>query len=236
MSAHPKIDDFDFEDVLRNALALPEFIYLYGDFFSDPAQFAPWINRLPPQLAQVSTKRQRTFIAGRCCAAQALTKAGFLAPIWLDMDVDHLPCWPEGWLGSISHAGEGAWAAVARRASCAALGIDMECLVDDQTIPEIQRQIATPNELEVLSSLPRPQALTLLFSAKEALYKALYPSMRQVLDFSAAHAVSLRCNTLVLRLSQDWGTSRPAGTDIPINYVFWQRYVFTAACLPRRHL
>lgn len=227
-------DGPDFADDLRKALALPASVHLYADFFPGLAPWAPWAERLPPQLARANAKRQRAFLAGRYCAARALAEAGFHSADLLGMDADRLPSWPEGWLGSISHAGEGAWAAVAGRASHAALGIDMECLIGEQALAEIQAQVANQDELEILSSLPRAQGLTLLFSAKEALYKALYPSVRQVFDFSAARAVSLRHDALELRLSHAWGAGPPAGTDIAIKYVFRRGYVFTACLLEAR--
>jgi enterobactin synthetase component D len=112
----------------------------------------------------------------------------------------------------------------------------MEHLIAEQAIAEIQGQIACADELKVLSSLPHAQAMTLLFSAKEALYKALYPSVRKVFDFSAAHAIDLQHGALKLRLSHAWGAGWPRGTNIQVQYAFQEGYVFTAICIPTTRL
>lgn len=217
----------DVEDDLRAALQLPDSIYLHVTFSQVVDRMAPTGMLLPPQLQFAGPKRQKEFLAGRQCAVEAFAKADYLLRTPLGLDADRLPCWPDGWLGSISHAGEGACAIVGRRADHSALGVDMECLVDKQVAMESRYQIASSGEFEVVSALPPDRAFTLLFSAKEALYKALYPSLRRFFDFSAAQAVSMQSNLLWLQLSEDWGADRPEGTRVPVRFVFRGDYVFS---------
>ena len=219
----------DHENELRRVLTLPETIQLHVEFSPSPVRVASWSMYLPSQMASASAKRRSEFLTGRYCAAQALAKIGSHPPQWLGRNTNGLPCWPEGWLGSISHSGSGGWAAVGSRASFAALGIDMEHIFSERTMLDIQSQIAHPTELEVLSNLPSTKALTLLFSAKEALYKALYPRVEQFFDFSAARAISLQNNTLVLRLSQHWGLGWTEGSYISVRYAFRNNHVYTIA-------
>lgn len=227
------MDYFEFTDELRKAFDLPGSIYLHGRFYRgiDPPE--PLNGLFPPHLARANAARRRAFAAGRHCAARALAEAGIHAA-WLGMDNDRLPCWPEGWHGSISHSGEGAWAAATTYASHTAIGIDMERLIDEESVTEIQALIAEPNEMELLSGLPRTHAATLLFSAKEALYKALYPHVRKTFDFFAARLVSLEPEALTLRLRRHWGSGWSEGTDFVIRYAFRHGCVFTVVWLVDR--
>jgi 4'-phosphopantetheinyl transferase EntD len=87
--------------------------------------------------------------------------------------------WPAGLLGSISHDDEVALAAVARTRDFAALGVDVE--PPDALPEELISLVATPAERrryshDVLSS-------RMLFAAKEAVFKAVYPIDGIFLDF-----------------------------------------------------
>jgi enterobactin synthetase component D len=210
---------------LRQALRLPSSVRVHGVFWShDPLSHL--LDRLPPALAAAYPKRQRDYLLGRHCAASALADAGYPGPAWLPAGQDKLPVWPTGWLGSISHAGRGAVAAVAREDSCELLGIDMEGLIERSMAADISHLVASRDELELMQGLGIERGLALLFSAKEALYKALFPKVRQFFDFTAAQAVALD-DRLVLRLTVDWAPW-PKGTLMPVRYAFREAHVFTA--------
>jgi enterobactin synthetase component D len=133
---------------------------------------------LPPQLGKASFKRKVEFLAGRHCAQQAIHR---LAPQPLpDIPITAagLPSWPEGIVGSITHAGGFVSAAVALRKDAVGIGIDCESLMARNVALEIAALVATPSELKAAMAqtrLDENDALTLLFSAKEAVFKCLYP-------------------------------------------------------------
>ena len=87
--------------------------------------------------------------------------------------------WPAGIVGSMAHDDAVAVAAVARRDVIAAVGIDVEPAIP---LPAgLETVIATPRErARYDSDLIRSR---LLFSLKEAVYKAQYPLDGAVLDF-----------------------------------------------------
>jgi len=219
---------------LRLDFGLPMSVCLHRARWSDADPLTGLAERLPHALASVSAKRQRDFLMGRHCAGAALAEAGFAGPTWLPIGADKLPGWPDGWMGSISHAGQGAIAAVARRGSCGILGVDMEQVIADEVASGIWRSVARRDELEMLSVLGRQRGLTLLFSAKEALYKALYPEVRSFFDFTAARAVALDGRRLKLRLAVDWGTHWPIGTELSARFAFDDGYVYSVVYLDAR--
>ncbi|WP_343064838.1 4'-phosphopantetheinyl transferase family protein [Mesorhizobium erdmanii] len=89
------------------------------------------------------------------------------------------PVWPEGIIGSLAHDDDMAVAAIARIADIGALGIDVEPalpLPDD-----IFALVANgPDRMETAD---QPLAGRILFAAKEAVYKAVYPLDRQILGY-----------------------------------------------------
>src|ERR1700716_1803425 len=68
--------------------------------------------RLPQPLRHAVPNRQREFLAGRLCAAQALRCLG-ADSTHVGMAGDRAPVWPDGVVGSITHSGGFAAAAVA---------------------------------------------------------------------------------------------------------------------------
>lgn len=89
------------------------------------------------------------------------------------------PLWPAGFAGSLAHDDEMAVAAVARKADIALLGIDVE---PAEPLPdEIAALAVTPGD--VLEGVDPRLAARLLFSAKEAVYKATYPLDEEILGY-----------------------------------------------------
>lgn len=152
---------------------------------------------LPGSLASAVPKRRAEFAAGRHVAALALARYGCLTPV--ERRADGAPGWPSGFVGSISHAGGLVVAAVARTDAQRSLGIDIEQIVSEDLSRELAARVLSPAELELLTAaLPSapPQVLfTLGFSAKESLFKCLYPLGQEFFDFDDARIVRLQLDS-----------------------------------------
>ncbi|BCP52259.1 4'-phosphopantetheinyl transferase [Kaistia sp. 32K] len=86
------------------------------------------------------------------------------------------PRWPEGLIGSLAHDDEFAVAVVARRGALAnlglaSLGVDVEPA--EPLPPEVEELIRA--EGDQLAGIDPALATRMLFSAKEAVYKAVFP-------------------------------------------------------------
>ncbi|HUO54422.1 MAG TPA: 4'-phosphopantetheinyl transferase superfamily protein [Rhodoblastus sp.] len=116
--------------------------------------------------------------AARVIARELLSRLGANCPA-LIKDIDGVPIWPCGMVGSLAHDATHAMAAVAREEDVLALGADLE--PDSPLAPEMLDLIATPAERarydEDLLRSPT------LFVVKEAVYKAIFPRERRFLDF-----------------------------------------------------
>ena len=140
-------------------------------------------------VARAVPGRQREFAVGRHCAHRALARIGVPAGPLL-ASPDRAPRWPEGIVGSITHTRAGAAgfcaAAVAERRRVAALGIDAESA---EPLPRsLWHQVLDPEEARGLEREPAGVHLAkVIFSAKEATYKALSSGVGKVLDFADVH-------------------------------------------------
>ena len=214
----------DHEDLLKR-LRLPS---KWGLSISSVHEANPPELTLPASLGRAVLKRQREYLAGRRCAHDAMLRAGHPAPFYPAMGEDRLPIWSEDWLGSISHSGDHAIAVAAPRRDCSVLGIDIQQQASEKTMNAIQSLIAKPEELIPLEDLDGHTKLLLIFSAKESLYKALYPQVRKIQEFDAVKLIQADAQVLRFELTQDWSTQWKAGACIEVNYTIVRDYIVTA--------
>ncbi|MDN5787589.1 4'-phosphopantetheinyl transferase [Pseudorhodobacter sp.] len=154
------------------------------DYSEDP--LGPVSVTLPADLCAAVPKRRGEYLAGRICAALVLRAADL--PERLGQK-GRVPVWPAPAAGSISHAGNRVIAALS--CTLSGLGVDCETIMPTAQAEELHAMILTEAEAALCPSpLPFPAFLTLAFSAKEALYKALSARLDRVLEF---HDVILTC-------------------------------------------
>ena len=132
-----------------------------------------------------SESRKHQFLAGRACAHDALSHFGLSHKPILRNPKTCEPLWPEGFHGSITHTGNWAAAAVGRKIEVQGIGIDLENL-SRKVDPNLRRHVCDAEEQQLLNSLEpeeADQALKLIFSAKECIFKAFFPLTRVYLHF-----------------------------------------------------
>ncbi|MFT4047574.1 MAG: 4'-phosphopantetheinyl transferase superfamily protein [Solimonas sp.] len=191
----------------------------------DGTSFARHGIECPPPLRRASRRRLATYLAGRLAAAAAQRELRRPdEPV--GMSPERLPEWPRGLCGSLSHTDRSAVCALASTSQYAAVGVDVERWLDDAQAATIADQVMDDAERRRFSGLGDSTAafVTLLFSAKESLYKALYPSVRRYFDFldaevtgidPAARRIALRLKT---RLSMDHAAGRRfTGSFLPLD-------------------
>jgi len=168
----------------------------------------------PDSLINAVVKRQAEYLAGRYMAINALKIMGrniFDIPTGKHRS----PIWSEGVVGSITHTHSTAFCAVAFIKDVQYLGIDYENWLPPDTIEQIRGSILNSNEEILLRrcKMGIEKAFTLAFSAKESLFKALYPSVGYYFDFMAAEItyVSVRSKKFELKLKQQLTPSLSVG-------------------------
>lgn len=131
-------------------------------------------------VARAVEKRRREFVTARACARQALEGLG-QAPVAIPNGERGEPRWPSGVVGSITHCAGYRASAVARTQDVASVGIDAEV---HAPLPDgVWDQIAFRSERALLGQGGDVCLDRVLFSAKEAVYKAWFPLARRWLGF-----------------------------------------------------
>jgi 4'-phosphopantetheinyl transferase EntD len=138
-------------------------------------------------IAQAVEARRREYATVRSCARACLSRLGY-PPVPIVSGVGGAPMWPAGIRGSMTHCAGYAAAAVGPISRICAIGIDAE---PDAPLPDgVLDLVATAAERGRLAVTPRkpdsPHWDRLLFSAKEAVYKAWFPLVGEWLDHQQA--------------------------------------------------
>ena len=130
-------------------------------------------------------KRQKEYATGRWCAKKAMQKLGVGADMVL-VGPNNEPVWQNGITGSISHANQAFCAAVAGVKDLQSIGIDIE-LKDRKISRAALNLILNDDEKEWLSKTGKNREFfeILIFSAKESLYKMIYPVINRKFFFDA---------------------------------------------------
>ena len=166
------------ERILPSAAVAAE---LFGD---EPGDLFPAEEAV---IARAAGKRRREFTSVRVCARRALAALG-QPPAPLVPGERGAPRWPDGITGSMTHCDGYRGCVLARTADLASVGLDAE---PNDVLPDrVDRVVTLPAERAHIAELAaaRPAVCwdRLLFSAKEAVYKAWYPVTGRWLGFEQA--------------------------------------------------
>ena len=154
-----------------------------------------------PAVEGAGDSRRAEFATGRWLARQVLRELG-QAPAAIAQGREREPRWPTGIVGSISHCGAACVAVLGSAARYRGLGIDLEL---NAVPPDLTDSILAPPEH------PPRMALQLTFSAKEAVFKCLFPVTRTFLNFSD---VAIEYDTVTGRYSARGVTRRVASEPL----------------------
>ena len=176
------------------------------------------------------TKRRADFLAGRI-----LAKYAFQLPqkklFKLDYDENHCPLWPSGTVGSITHSyGSGA-VVVSSHPEIKSVGIDLEKVMSTEVAKSISEQILSSIEIELLTGTTGISnlVLTLIFSAKESCYKAIYPFFRRVLGFHDLEVFKVDTvqNIILMRFAKSLSNNFAQDYELCIRYSYADSMVMT---------
>ncbi len=164
---------------------------------------------IPDSVLRSVNKRQAEFTAGRYMAQlciETLSKMYCNVPIGLHRE----PLWPECLIGAISHTDRQAIALVAKQPTYRFVGLDIETNIEKAVAQQICRDVYDAHEFAIVSKqgLSHEVATTVIFSAKESLFKALFPYVGRFFGFECARVIELNetNNSIVLKLEK--GLSR----------------------------
>ena len=165
------------------------------DFYAQSIDKMSYKFNYRENIKSFSDSRSKEFLMGRFCAHQALKKfIPYERQVKIEANEDRSPLWPKfsghSIKGSLSHNESLVCALVV--AGVRGLGIDLESR--GRLNERLASKVVFDEDLsyESLEDLPwsREDYFTFIFSAKEALYKTLYPQVEKFFGFSEAYISS----------------------------------------------
>ncbi len=163
---------------------------------------APLLPEEAAHISGASPRRRAEFTTVRHLAGRALAELGLERPPMVPGPVGE-PAWPDGVVGSLTHCLGYRAAAVARASEVTALGIDAE--PSRPLARGVLERIASPaereNVCELAEALPGVAGDRLLFSIKEAVYKACFPRARRPPRFADAEVGIRADGAFMVRLA-----------------------------------
>lgn len=195
-------------------------LYFFGCTFNQDLFVPEHAEKLgvnvPISMNRAVSKRKAEFVAGRYCAQQCL--AFYSIPI---MDIlvgkNREPLWPQTIQASITHSDGYALCVAGSPQVYDGLGVDIESIIPSARAVKLQEQIVTGAEVALSSQhgMPHHFFVTLAFSAKESLFKAIYKDVGRFFGFDAAHVTSINIekNEVILTLTETLTEYHYAGRD-----------------------
>ncbi|WP_299496205.1 4'-phosphopantetheinyl transferase superfamily protein [uncultured Shewanella sp.] len=187
--------------------------------------------QLPSKLNKAVPKRKAEYLAGRVLAKHCFAELNLPYQDIINAE-DRSPIWPKNVIGSISHSNETAACAITTSKSIQALGIDLEYDINLKSCEDIYKSIINSSEETLLraTDLPFNQAVTLAFSAKESIYKALYPLIKKFFNFDAVsiNNINLEQQKLTLELTLDWSDKFKKNQTFECYYLRFEKSFLTS--------
>ncbi|MCE7534917.1 4'-phosphopantetheinyl transferase family protein [Aliivibrio fischeri] len=188
--------------------------------------------KFPSNFHKVGENRRKEYLVGRLCARKALELAGKINPQSPNSNIDGSPKWPDGFVGSISHTEHIAAASVTRLYHYSNLGIDIEPIMNKNTCNIICNEILVPEEdyflrPKILESFQKEQYTTLIFSAKESIYKSLYKDVGNFFGFDSLCLEKAEGGILTFSLRNSLSNKWCKGVLIDVHYKIFKDQIYT---------
>lgn len=196
-----------------------------------PAMLAPAEQEvLPPG---VSNRRRESFTLGRVAAHRAIAQLQTDADAAVLVGPRGEPIFPSGVVGSISHSNDLALCLAGRSTELRCAGVDIQICRPLRI--DIAPRICVGDELHWCSADPgngAPRVLQ-LFAAKEAIYKALAPSVGRFFGFDAAFLQwDEPARTFNAKLTVDLHPEYSRGTMLRVAVVSSAEWILAGVALP----
>jgi len=173
--------------------------------------------------------RKKEFLLGRYSSKLNLKKNYDLNLLDLDFKESREPIWPDGFIGSISHSKKFVLTAVALKSNVLCLGIDIEQL--GRINNGILSKVIIDQDTKFVNGLDELQLGTLIFSAKESFYKAIYPLYGHFFGFDYAYVgkVDLINSYFEISLVKDLNENSTANKlkNIQGKFAFFENHLIT---------
>ena len=173
----------------------------------------------PSRIAVSIKRRQAEYLAGRLALRVALARIGYIGLPQIPSGPAREPVLPDGFKGSISHCADFAVAIACPAARCRGVGVDVERIARGDALEALERMVLSDVErrrCQAEISCPTATLMSIVFSAKESLYKAAYGTVKSFFGFDAAQFLEYTGMLVRLELTTTVDVSLPAGLVVEV--------------------
>lgn len=148
---------------------------------------------LPPNILSAAEKRAYEYLGGRICASEALRAVGCSTIGALLSSDNRIIDWPAGYQASISHSAGFVTAVAIKNSDISSIGVDLELVMPIDRAIKLASRLLTNEEMHGGINPTDQTSLetTLIFSAKESIFKCLYPVVRVYFGFKDASCIQI---------------------------------------------
>lgn len=225
---------------LHRNMPVGMFVCEFKKKYFQPVLFSQMDIPLPNGLLNAVPKRKAEFLAGRYSAKQ-LARALEISrvdSIEVKIGLHREPIWPLGLKGSITHNGSTAICLMSKSPQVCSLGIDIETIMSEDLARNISSQICNKQEVQLLLSqeIIKRKAITLIFSAKESIFKALYSKVGKYFDFDEAVLmdVNLSNSRMCYQLNRSFARKYSVPSLVEVDFMINDEVVVTAVTCTRQ--
>jgi len=141
---------------------------------------------------------------------------------------------PSDVTGSISHSHNVVFAGVAEKERYLGLGLDCELLLSEQSLSSVMRSAISRTEAELKpDDFDLRLWATILFSAKESVYKAIFPISHEDLRYDDMEVAAVDPSRRVLHVKIKKPTLGVEREFVETRFFFDRSAVYTVATIPR---
>lgn len=194
----------------------------------NPSSFNCYRIHQPTHIANGSVKKMSHYFAGRYLVSLALNDLDYESVDILNRP-DGSPIWPFSISGSISHTRNAACCVIDRTGH--SVGIDIQNILYEPNVSLVEKRVTTV--IDEISNHPylkmdRNTYISLIFSAKECLYKAIYPAVKKHFTFNAFNIIHpVGENILTFELVYSLSEKHAICTRYKVNYSVSESWVLT---------
>lgn len=220
-----KLDEMDFLD---NSVKI---LYCHFDKSKYVDEYYPALNvNFPSTLSKAVDSRKAEYLIGRYLAKTILKDFG-LSFADIGIGRNRSPVWPSGISGSISHTSDMVMCAISNSESTRYIGIDIELPLCRSTAYSVSQQVLRKDEIPIALNcgLTFEFVVSLAFSAKETLFKAIHKDVGHYFGFEAVRItqLSVSTRTLFMTLTENLSPGLVKGREFTCQWDYLEGVLFT---------
>jgi enterobactin synthetase component D len=175
-----------------------------------------------------SPQRYNEFLAGRYCIHKAMNLNSLVG-----ISEKGTPNWPKGYCGSLTHSNGYVSVTIGKTENFKSIGRDSETIFNKKTAQSLEKLILNSKELKV-NKMGYEEFLTLVYSAKESLFKALNPLTGTFFEFLDVEIFNYCAEnrSFMLKLNKNLNKDYQTGTIFKGHFEFKLGFVHTALLVP----